>query len=559
MNYAICTTFANGQYPTWGKEMLNSVNKSFPPCHMLVHLDNEMLIESVSGDLTNHTFCASTPDDVQNEFLAKYKGTDDKQNYRKQFVRFSHKVFTIYKALDYCKGQNLDYLFWIDADVKFNKAVDQKFFDAVLPKDDEIVSYIGRKDWNHSECGFMVFDVKKAENLINAFIKHYIDGTGLNLEEWHDSFIFDRVREIHAPLAKNISADASGMDVWEQTILGEYSQHFKGPVAKNELAGVPQQAQPIPQMEQQPGGYKPLVIETVNSVQDDSIKNNVTANLRIIENWIGMCDMTDEKVVICSAGPSLDPEMVRPYYDKGYKVVAVKHAIDKLLGAGIVPWACILLDPRPHVEDFVENPDHRVIYFVASQVCPEVTQKLLDKGCTVWGYHAAVGAGEDKVLPKGHFMVSGGSASATRGMFMLNILGFRNFELFGYDLCHYKKPDLSDVDESGRNKYLEVSLKTATAGGNEVERTYWTEGQFLAQVQEIEKIFEDKVFDINAHGEGIVPWILRNKAAHKKWWKQMYKVNQEPYNSYKELFGELSTWQKLSRFLNSLFCKSQKG
>jgi len=195
-------------------------------------------------------------------------------------------------------------------------------------------------------------------------------------------------------------------------------------------------------------------------IPDELIKDQIIKNQSLIKNWVKKCIKTDEQICVVSAGPQLIPEIdVMEDYKKGKKIIAVKHALGPLKAAGIKPWACILLDPRPHVYDFVQEPDTDIIWFVASQVNPEVTTRLLAKGCTVWGYHATVGAGEtDLIQHQPGSIISGGSATATRGLFLLKHLGFYKIKLFGYDLCFPDKVNLDERDDMGQPKYLEISV-----------------------------------------------------------------------------------------------------
>jgi spore coat protein CotF len=49
------------------------------------------------------------------------------------------------------------------------------------------------------------------------------------LPEWHDSYVFDVVRkEFNSFKCNNLSENIDGLNVWENTILGEYMIHNKG-------------------------------------------------------------------------------------------------------------------------------------------------------------------------------------------------------------------------------------------------------------------------------------------------------------------------------------------
>ena len=64
------------------------------------------------------------------------------------------------------------------------------------------------------------------------------------LPEYHDSYIFDVVRkslEMQGYRCKNLAKDVhqscADINVYPKTILGQYSTHYKGPVAKMKQYG----------------------------------------------------------------------------------------------------------------------------------------------------------------------------------------------------------------------------------------------------------------------------------------------------------------------------------
>ena len=258
-------------------------------------------------------------------------------------------------------------------------------------------------------------------------------------------------------------------------------------------------------------------IKTKNCVDKEKIRDHIQQNTRIIKHWYKQCKETDESIVICSAGPSLDPVEIRRHYNKGTKIVAVKHALKELQAANIIPWAVILLDPRSHVGDFIDDIHPDSLVFVASMVDPDVATRLVERGHKVIGYHVAVGANEHEFLSNGDCLIMGGSATATRGISVLEGLGFKNMDLYGYDCCYYKKPNLKEKKEDGRLKYEEITIDVETYGDQKKERTFWTEGQFLAQLQEFRNYyFQRASLNLTIHGDGMIPWVWRNKLAHKR-------------------------------------------
>lgn len=498
---AVVTTFPDWAWEIYAHDFLQSYVENFPShIPLLVQLDGPNLKNDVERIIRNQDAVAPFRLKEHQEFIDRNKDKDDKENYRKQAVRFCHKVFALKHALNAAKDakkNNEDhprYLIWIDADVVFTRKVEIADIIKVLPKQGDAVSYLGRKDWDHSECGFVAFDLENGGmEVIDSIVKCYETDAVFAMDQWHDSWIFDRMVLDTKTLATNLTFNKNGRDIWTESTLSEWSQHHKGPRAKQKLKNAKKDGQK-------------LTILTKNCVPDEVIRNNIAENQKIIKNWVSTCKKNDEEIVICSGSPALFPETLRK--DANKKIIVVKHAIKRIKDAGIKPWACILLDPREHVSDFVEEPDTDIIWFVASQVQPEVTQKLLLSGCKVIGYHASVGAGEgDLTSAQEDAVVSGGSATATRGIYLLDKLGFRKFKLYGYDLCYMEKPDLNETDKSGQKKYLEVSI-AITYPSASFKRSFWSEPQLLAQFDEMQSIVANKNWSFSAEGFGIVPFMI---------------------------------------------------
>lgn len=536
----LCTTFANRHWNEHAGEMLQRFDSHWPKeVGLVVELDDKELVPQIVPIINRRGGAIGLFEEDQRfkEFKAKYEKMDDPQDYRKQFFRFSHKIFALNDAVEVSTKEAWDYVVWLDADVFTERDIPFDKLLEWLPGENEVASYLGRKDWPHSECGFMAFNMKSGAAFLQTFLElFYLNGAGAEKQQSDDSWLFDELRKTFpAEAFKNLTPDAPGMNVWLNSPLQAYMSHHKGPVAKsilnNSLTDKDVRERIAKQNKElwrnHPDGLpvkgqQPLDVKIRNCLPHEEIRQNVSDNLALIPQWVPECETTNETVIMVSGGPTLDVERVRHYANRGYRIVCVKHSLERLLNAGIVPWACVLLDPRMHVENFVAKPDPRVNYFVASMCNPKVLQRLLESGCNIWGYHAAVGAEEQQYVAKGTPYVAFGSASAVRGLFVLKALGFSKFILLGYDLCVMTKPDLNEKLPDGNKKYLEVVLEQPTWGGVKTTRSFWTEGQFLAQVQELEKIVNDKMVEITAEGQGIVPWMLEHKRKSKQWYKQVY-------------------------------------
>lgn len=546
---SVITSFGNAHWKQYAEQMLTSFVRFWPAqIPILCVLDDETLMPEVQKLLRPQDAVMVHSDPERAKFLERNKDKDHVTDYRKQACRFCHKVFALKGAADFWKSipgpENARYVIWWDADVLTTRPVTLEEVSRCLPKDGDAVSYLGRKDWGHSECGWLAFDLNnRGDEVIKLWHENYIGDHIFNGDEWHDSWAFDSIIGARTPdnplltpfKTTNLTADKPGMEIWPQSPMAAWSRHYKGPIAKQELI-----QGHIPDVPGAQVGGMNLKIQTKNSIPDEQIQKNILENQAQIKQWITLCKPLEEELVIVSAGPMLVPEMLEEEIAAGRRIVAVKHALEPLRNAGIKPWACILLDPRDHVYKFVENPDKDILWLVCSQVTPKAVKSLLDAGCNVWGYHAAVGANEHVYTEKQkEAIISGGSATATRGLFLLDRLGFRNFRLYGYDLCFPDKPNLQEKDEIGQPKYFEIMLD-ANAPHYQLKRGFWSKGELLAQYQEFCQIIQMNQWKIKAFGHGIVPFMVEAKQVsdlrgERKKAKMTDKLNSSP--SCDELFG----------------------
>jgi hypothetical protein len=104
---------------------------------------------------------------------------------------FSHKVYATCHA---AKNTDADILIWLDADAEFTNKVDEVYLSKFIKKGIDI-GYLGRK--RSTETGFIVFDLKSpnTHNFLNEYQKIYDTDKLFEHKEWHDGYIFDRVRE----------------------------------------------------------------------------------------------------------------------------------------------------------------------------------------------------------------------------------------------------------------------------------------------------------------------------------------------------------------------------
>lgn len=164
------------------------------------------------------------------------------RDYRFDAIRFSFKVFSINYCLKYIEGN--DYLIWTDADLRCLRKFSQKDLMQFMPDSECLMSYLGRtfrlkpNDEAYSECGFLGFQINHSmfSSFINRMIEVYLSGEIFSFAQWHDSWVWDRVREefeFKNVKFKNLSGIYENCEhPFINTNLGNYFDHLKGPKRK---------------------------------------------------------------------------------------------------------------------------------------------------------------------------------------------------------------------------------------------------------------------------------------------------------------------------------------
>ena len=152
------------------------------------------------------------------------------KSFKDDGVRFSYKVYAYTHAIDNCSS-DVDGLICIDADSVFHKPIDEDWIKKHIHRDDCMMSYLGRGN-HYSECGFLYFNLKHPAVLSYAHrMKSLYDTDGIyNLEEQHDSYVWDYVRkEFEKRGTRNFNiGDGKPGHVQARSILGPVYDHTKG-------------------------------------------------------------------------------------------------------------------------------------------------------------------------------------------------------------------------------------------------------------------------------------------------------------------------------------------
>jgi len=245
MKYTVVTTFNKKGYDLYGKRMIDSFLKNWPAeVTLYVYAEGFNVAES-APNLVVHNLNEASPKLVA--FKERWKNdpratgdndTDpsraDRKDGKKAFkwdaIRFAHKVYAIFACAEEVKE---GILIWMDGDNYCHSPISIDTIQRLIPEQFDL-SYLGRGK-KYTECGLysMNLDHNNTRKFLSNFEQMYEDAEHgiFTLKEWHDSYVFDIVKNRMTELYnQNWSEALEGGEGHPliNTEWGAYLDHLKG-------------------------------------------------------------------------------------------------------------------------------------------------------------------------------------------------------------------------------------------------------------------------------------------------------------------------------------------
>lgn len=238
----------------------------------------------------------------------------------------------------------------------------------------------------------------------------------------------------------------------------------------------------------------PPKIATPNETMLEHVRSALGRNLPLPQH----CRPHGRTLSVAGGGPSL----AETWSQLDGVIVTANAGLGFLLEKGITPWACGLLDARPHIADLIE-PHPEVFYFVASTSHPSVFDKL--KGCKVVLWHPSGLPGISEALPRDTPMIAGGTTMGIRWFNLGHYMGFRKFEMHGLDSSY-----------RGARTHAYPDSRDGKAGTIEING-YVTDNNFLTQCVDWFQLSELFALETEKpvttfHGDGLLQSMVRQRA-----------------------------------------------
>ena len=183
------------------------------------------------------------------------------------------------------------------------------------------------------------------------------------------------------------------------------------------------------------------------------------------------------------------PSIKETYKELKGDVCAVNQAIGWLLDHGVVPKWAMLWDADEVVAKFAV-PHPEITYLVASRCHPAVFERLKD--CKVLVWHAGGDHNINELMRSPEVvakmdveepLINGGSAGITRGIYVVNSLGYRDIHIFGGDSSYSADGQTHVRGSLVPEKDVLISI------GNDPPKWFRTTPEWCAQVEEYRSIY----------------------------------------------------------------------
>jgi uncharacterized Rossmann fold enzyme len=256
---------------------------------------------------------------------------------------------------------------------------------------------------------------------------------------------------------------------------------------------------------QNPHASAPLALPVLVlcNTPDEELEANIRRNSALDIDWLAFVPEHKSIAIMVGGGPSLAetlPEIQR-HVAKGGVVFAMNGASQYLTSRNIPVHYQVIADAKPETATLVD-PDAEQ-HLIASQVNP-ATADAAGPHKRLW--HLSISEDFDRHFPEhrrkagGYALIGGGASVGNSALCVAYVLGFRRFEIFGYDSSH--RGEASHAYSQPMNQFI-PTIDVEWAGKN-----YISSLAMKAQAEKFQitaRTLEQAGCTLNLHGDGLLP------------------------------------------------------
>lgn len=283
---------------------------------------------------------------------------------------------------------------------------------------------------------------------------------------------------------------------------------------------------------QNPHASAPLTIPVIVlcNTPDEVLAANVRTNTAKPLKWLQAADEHDRVAVMVGGGPSVKEHVgaIREHVARGATVFAMNAASRWLREQGVEADWQVICDAQAATADLVD-PLARG-HLIASQCDPATMDRAPDP--VVW--HLETGEIETQFSPDrpryrgGYVLIGGGAAVGNSAMCVAYAMGYRNFEVYGFDSSHR--------DGQGHAYAQPMNDELQVFPVRWGDRMYWSTITMRAQAEKFQltgQALKQRGCRIEVHGDGLLPAMWRTPPARmdeREKYRRMWQYEQ--YRAY---------------------------
>jgi hypothetical protein len=243
MKYTVVTTFNADGLTQYGQRMIDTFERHWPAevdlvacaenCHPVVSRLNTKVYDLLKLSTPLNTFIERHKNNPRAHGMAGPPEVfNPKKSFRWDAVRFAYKIYSVALVANYTSG---GWLIWLDADTCTHSDITTADLERLCPSS-AMISYLGRGERYHSECGWVAYNLDHPETrtFIAELKDMYNQDKIFDLPEWHDSYVWDVVRRryhkqnVFHNLNTTLSKPNLAGHPFINSDLGKFMDHLKG-------------------------------------------------------------------------------------------------------------------------------------------------------------------------------------------------------------------------------------------------------------------------------------------------------------------------------------------
>lgn len=266
------------------------------------------------------------------------------------------------------------------------------------------------------------------------------------------------------------------------------------------------------------------VPETISGISKDRLVENVKASVaRGYPELARTFPKHDRAAMVVTGGPSINMMIndIRKLAAEGATIFTVKAVWRWLVGIGVTPDYCAMIDPHPSQAVYVQGAPKSMKWLIASQCDPAVFDALDKEGADVTLFHVPLTGALNPGVPQGAMLVPGGGGVGSRTVRIAALMGHMPMHLFGFDCCYQNGSSIDPAKiadgATPSHVYRLARARDEVAPIEMNGRIYMSTWSFLTETVDIMQLCASALIpQLYIHGPGMLADTIREFMAQSR-------------------------------------------